>query len=74
MYRGKLFLLGLLLLVADGCTPCWHNSCVRNEFEVDVAAAADGSSRQLLEKWGRLHAVRTAFGIAAAAAYLWALN
>ena len=32
------------------------------------------SSRQLLEKWGRLHAVRTALGIAAAAAYLWALN
>jgi hypothetical protein len=36
--------------------------------------AADGSSRQLLEKWGRLHAVRTGLGVAAAAAYLWALN
>jgi hypothetical protein len=31
-------------------------------------------SRALIEKWGGLHAVRTALGIAATLAYLWALN
>ena len=36
--------------------------------------AADAAARELVEKWGRLHAVRTAFGIAATVAYVWALN
>ena len=35
---------------------------------------AGPASRSLLEKWGRLHAVRTGLGIAATFAYLWALN
>jgi hypothetical protein len=36
--------------------------------------AADAASRRLVEKWGGLHAVRTALGAAASVAYLWALN
>jgi Domain of unknown function (DUF1772) len=36
--------------------------------------AADAASRRLVERWGSLHAVRTMLGIAASAAYLWALN
>ena len=36
--------------------------------------AAGPQSRALIEKWGGLHAVRTALGIAAMLAYLWALN
>lgn len=35
---------------------------------------AGGASRGLIEKWGRLHAVRTALGVAATIAYLWAMN
>jgi hypothetical protein len=35
--------------------------------------AGDAASRRLVEKWGSLHAVRTAFGVAASIAYLWAL-
>ena len=35
---------------------------------------AGPTSRALLASWARLHAVRTALGIAATAAYLWALN
>ncbi|MEQ1619125.1 MAG: DUF1772 domain-containing protein [Terricaulis sp.] len=34
---------------------------------------ADANSRALIVKWGGLHAVRTALGSAAVAAYLWAL-
>ena len=36
--------------------------------------AAGPASRALIEKWGRLHAVRTTFGIAATLAFVWALN
>ncbi len=35
---------------------------------------AGSASRGLIEKWGRLHAVRTALGVAATIAYLWAMN
>ena len=35
---------------------------------------AGAQSRALIVKWGGLHAVRTALGIAATLAYLWALN
>ena len=36
--------------------------------------AANATSRGLVEKWGGLHAGRTTLGIAAVAAFLWALN
>ncbi len=35
---------------------------------------AGPQSRAMLEQWARLHAVRTALGIAATLAFLWALN
>ena len=35
-------------------------------------ADAGPQSRELIERWGRLHAARTAFGIAATLLYLWA--
>jgi uncharacterized membrane protein len=38
------------------------------------ANEASGVSRDLIEKWGRLHAVRTALGLSATAAYLWAFS
>jgi hypothetical protein len=35
--------------------------------------AAYAETRQLIERWGALHAVRSALGVAATAIYLWAL-
>ncbi len=35
---------------------------------------AGPSSRALIETWGQLHAVRTALGLTATLAYLWAMN
>jgi hypothetical protein len=44
--------------------------------KLDAIADNDAGpdSRALIVTWGRLHAVRTALGIAATLAYLWALN
>jgi hypothetical protein len=36
--------------------------------------SAGPETRRLIEKWGRLHAARTAFGMAGTLAFLWALN
>ena len=45
-----------------------------NQLNAIAADKADATSRALIEKWGRLHAGRTALGIAATAVYLWALD
>ena len=39
-----------------------------------AVSEAGPSARGMLERWGQLHSVRTVLGIAATAAYLWALH
>jgi hypothetical protein len=57
----------------------WPYTLVRmmptnNRLKAIPEADAGPASRTMIEAWGRLHAVRTALGIAATLAYLWALN
>ena len=68
------WIVGAVLIVANwpytmiGIMPTNH------KLKAITAADAGPSSRAMLETWGRLHAVRTILGIAATAAYLWALH
>ena len=43
---------------------------VNKVLEATPAEAASAATRRLIEKWGRLHAVRSAFGVAATLVYL----
>ena len=43
-----------------------------NRIKAIEPAQAGATSRALIEKWGTLHAGRTALGIVATAAFLWA--
>jgi hypothetical protein len=45
-----------------------------NRIKAVADADAGPASRAMIEAWGRLHAVRTALGAAAALIYLWALG
>jgi hypothetical protein len=45
-----------------------------NELNATAGGSAGPATRELIETWGGLHAVRTALGIAATLAYLWALH
>ena len=47
---------------------------INRELKAISLADAGPSARRMLERWGQLHAVRTVLGIAATAAYLWALH
>jgi uncharacterized membrane protein len=68
------WIVGALLILAPWPWTIIAIKPTNDTLKAIPVEAADASSRQLLEKWGRLHAVRTALGVAAAAAYLWALN
>ena len=68
------WIVGAVLIVANwpytfiGIMPTNHK--LKDIAEDDAGPA----SRAMLLTWGRLHAVRTALGLAATAAYIWALN
>ena len=68
------WIVGAVLILANwpytllGIMPT--NRALKAIAEQDAGA----QSRALIVKWGSLHAVRTALGIAATLAYLWALN
>lgn len=68
------WIVGAVLIVANWPYTLLAILPTNKELEAIAPDAAGPTSRAMIETWGRLHAVRTALGIAATLAYLWALN
>jgi hypothetical protein len=66
------WILGALLLVANGPYTLWAIKPINDALAAEGTAADPSRSRGLIERWGRLHAVRTALGGVAALLFLWA--
>jgi hypothetical protein len=67
------WVVGALLILANWPYTLLGIIPTNNKLKAIASDAAGPTSRALIETWGRLHAVRTTLGIAAALAYLWAL-
>ena len=71
--REPLFGVGALAMIANWPWTFLAIMPVNGKLMKDDAARTDSQTRALLEKWGRLHAVRTGFGLLATLVFLWAL-
>jgi uncharacterized membrane protein len=67
-----LWLVGALLLIANWPYTLLAVMPVNNKLAAIDPAGAGAESRRLIEHWARLHAVRTALGLAATLVFLWA--
>lgn len=65
------WLLGAALILANWPFTILILMPTNRELQATPPERANAETRGLLRQWGRLHAVRTAFGLAATAAYLW---
>jgi len=72
--RDWRWLAGAVLILSNWPYTLTGIMPTNNKLNAIAADKADAASRALIEKWGRLHAGRTALGIAATAVYLWALD
>jgi len=66
--------VGALLILANWPFTLLAILPTNNKLKAIPNDAAGPSSRALIKSWGQLHAVRTALGIAATVAYLWAAS
>jgi hypothetical protein len=67
-----LWLLGAIILVANWPYTMFGIMPTNNVLNAIPLNEAGPKSRALIEKWGALHAVRTALGAAATLIFLWA--
>jgi len=66
------WLLGAVILIANWPFTLFGIMPTNNRLMAIDPAQAGAESRRLIEKWGGLHAVRSALGIAATLIFLWA--
>jgi hypothetical protein len=66
------WLLGAALLIANWAYTLIAIMPTNNRLMTLPLEQAGPESRALIERWGRLHAARTAFGFLATATFLWA--
>ncbi len=66
------WLLGAVVLITNWPYTFFTIMPTNNQLMAINPANASSTSRALIEKWGRLHAVRTALGFAATLTFLWA--
>ena len=67
-----LWLLGATILIANWPYTLLGIMPTNNKLMATDPAVAGTDSRELIEKWARLHAVRTALGFASTLVFLWA--
>jgi hypothetical protein len=72
-YSDWRWIVGALLILANWPYTVMRIMPTNNRLKSISETDAGPESRALLVSWGRLHAVRTALGVAATLAYLWAL-
>jgi anthrone oxygenase-like protein len=71
--RDWVWVLGAALIFANWPYTLFVIFPVNKVLEATAPAAADQRTRALIEKWGALHAGRSALGLAATLVYLWAI-
>jgi hypothetical protein len=70
---GTALVIGAVLILANWPYTLLGILPTNNKLKAIASDAAGPTSRALIETWGRMHAVRTVLGMAAALTYLWAL-
>jgi MFS family permease len=73
MTRDWRWVLGAALILAPWPWTLLIIMPVNKVLETTAPEAADRQTRALIEKWGALHAGRSALGVAATLVYLWAI-
>jgi hypothetical protein len=66
------WILGALLIFANWPYTLVVILPVNKQIEATPISAANARTRELIEKWGRLHGGRSALGLAATLVYIWA--